>query len=84
MYIQVFKYILQDTRRYPTGILGEGEAQYVPRGHLELYTRGNTYAAQDPQAMGAILCMHMHLLLLTYMYTRVGFNTIMYYILVRI
>jgi hypothetical protein len=39
MHIQVFYHVLcQDPRRHPTGILEDGEAQYVPRGHLEPYT----------------------------------------------
>jgi hypothetical protein len=39
MHIQVFYHVLsQDPRRHPTEILEVGEAQYVPRGHLEPYT----------------------------------------------
>jgi hypothetical protein len=41
------------------------------------------YAAQDLQVEGAILSMQTNLLLLMYMYMRVCFNTIMYYILER-
>jgi len=52
------------------------------KGHLELYLQGNMYAAQDSQAEGAVLNTWMNLLLLTCIYTMVGFNTIMHYILI--
>ncbi len=39
MHIQVFYHVLsQNPGRQPTGILEYGEAQYVPRVHLEPYT----------------------------------------------